>query len=77
MYMPCQFQDDIFEAQWNMNTWIYKWFWEKLFKFLPANWPSTLTIAHGQQTCRNHEKKDKKHKQKKHENDLQKIFKFC
>ena len=59
MYMPCQFQDDIFEANWNMNTQIYQWIWEILFKSLPANWPSTLTIAHGQQTCRNHEKKTK------------------
>ena len=55
----CKFQDDIFEAKWDMNTWIYKWIWEKLFKFLPANWPSNLTIAHGQQTCRNHEKRTK------------------
>ena len=59
MYMPCQFQDDIFVAKWDMNTWIYKWIWEILFKLKPANWPSTLTIAHGQQTCRNHEKRTK------------------
>ena len=35
------FQDGTFETRWDMNAWTSKWICEKMFKFLPACWPST------------------------------------